>query len=174
MIESGAVREGRDRMAIDKTLIENLLELQKLTAGLGGKNWTRDLKSLVEMWQGMQGNTTPPWPLWNQTSLPPDIQKPHIGILESDREVTVTASLPGIKDSSDLAVRVKNDILQIIGRTRAWSQPGESAPRTFSRTINLPAEVEPKGAQATYQNGSLIIRLTKKNRPYDPIEVKFV
>ncbi|MDA8333600.1 MAG: Hsp20 family protein [Peptococcaceae bacterium] len=165
-------------MTIDKGLIENLMELQKLAAGLDGKNWTQDLRGLVEMWQGMQGNVPQSWPsaLWNQTTLPPEIHKPHISIMESDKDVTVTASLPGIKDSTDLAVRVKNDILQIIGRSSALSQPPDLPAdiQAFCRTLNLPAEVQSKGAQATYQKGTIVIRLVKKNEPYDQIEVKFL
>ena len=166
-------------MPIDKSLIESLMDLQKLTTGLGGgKNWTQDLRGLVEMLQGLQGNSPQPWSpnLWNQTSLPPEIQKPHINIIESDKDVTVTTNLPGIKDSSDLAVRVKNDILQIIARSSALARSGAAGPdtQTFCRTVNLPAEVESRGAQATYQNGTIVIRLVKKNKPYDQLEVRFL
>jgi len=41
-------------------------------------------------------------------------------------------------------------------------------------SIKLPAEVESKGAQASYQNGTIVIRLIKKNRPYDDLDVKFI
>jgi len=162
---------------IDKNLMENLMELQKLATGLGtGRNWVQDLKGMVETLQGMQGTWSPqPWPsnVWNQTSLPPEAPKPHISIGESDREVTVTAYLPGIKDPSDLVVRVKNNTLQIIGRSTAGLDPG-AGPQTFSRTISLPAEVESQGSSATYRNGTIMIRLKKKDKRYDHLEVKFI
>jgi len=88
-------------------------------------------------------------------------------VQETDREVIVTAELPGM-EKSDISVNVTQDALEIKAEKKGEQNKEEDGFRSYSRhytgfrrTIPLPASVEPDKAHATYNNGVLEITLPK-------------
>lgn len=97
--------------------------------------------------EGLHGGTYPPLNLWS-----------------NDTEAVVTAELPGIV-ASELEISVLRDRLTIHGDRKQEELP-EGATRhrnervhgPFTRTLQLPFEVEDDNVQAAYQQG--VLRLT--------------
>jgi len=88
---------------------------------------------------------------------------PSIEVVPSDKDVKVTAELPGLEDK-DVEVLVDEDVLTIRGEKKAETEDKErgSSERyygRFERVIPLPFEVEK--AEASFKNGVLTISLPK-------------
>ncbi|MCR4420278.1 MAG: Hsp20/alpha crystallin family protein [Clostridia bacterium] len=93
---------------------------------------------------------------------------PRVDMYETEREVVVTAEIPGLQDRDDLEVGVTDDTLTIKGEIRRAQEAQEEnlalAERfwgRFARAISLPARVVPEKAQAGYRDGVLEVRLPK-------------
>ena len=81
-------------------------------------------------------------------------REPLVDVMEEDDEVVVIAELPGVE---------KEDIdLRCTGRELTISVDTEK--RKYYKHLELPCEVDPKSAKASYKNGILEVRL-KKVRP---------
>jgi HSP20 family protein len=92
---------------------------------------------------------------------------PRVDISENDKEITVTAELPGI-DEKDIQVSIQDDLLTLRGEKKSEHEEKDSqhylmerSYGTFSRVIPLPAEVDDSKAEAVFKNGVLKIRLPK-------------
>ncbi|MFN3746640.1 MAG: Hsp20/alpha crystallin family protein [Hyphomicrobiaceae bacterium] len=106
---------------------------------------------------------------------------PTIDISEDDKEIVVTAELPGL-DQKDFEVTVSGDLLTLKGEKKSeHTQQNGNATYTerrfgsFSRSVRLPFEVRDENVEATYDKGVLSIRVTKPadmQRPARRIEVK--
>lgn len=106
---------------------------------------------------------------------------PAIDIDETDREVVVTAELPGVTEK-DIEVNVAGDLLTIKGEKKAQHEQknGDSYYMerrfgSFARSIRLPFEVKDQDAGAKFSNGVLTVRLPKPadmQRAVRRIEVK--
>ena len=84
----------------------------------------------------------------------PGSREPLVDVQETDDEVQITAEVPGVK---------KEDIdLEVTGNTLIIKV--DSKDRKYYKEIELPAEVDPDSASASYNNGVLDIQL-KKVRP---------
>jgi HSP20 family protein len=107
---------------------------------------------------------------------------PRVNVAESDRDVVVTAELPGV-DEKNVQIEVDDDVLTLKGevseeheeKNRRWSRV-ERRYGTFQRTIPLPDEVMADQAKATFKRGVLTITLPKREssspkRKTIPIEV---
>jgi HSP20 family protein len=86
---------------------------------------------------------------------------------ETDKEVVVTAEIPGV-EPTDLNVTVDELQITISGETKRSSERDEDGYRLkerrigrFSRTVPLPAEVKPDEAWADYKHGVLEVRMNK-------------
>ncbi|RMH98913.1 MAG: Hsp20/alpha crystallin family protein [Calditrichaeota bacterium] len=93
---------------------------------------------------------------------------PRVDVKETDREVVVTAELPGI-DEKDLDISVSDDVLTLRGEKREEREEREGnfyrmerSYGTFHRDIALPCEVDPDKVEAVYRKGVLTIHLPKK------------
>jgi HSP20 family protein len=90
---------------------------------------------------------------------------PHIDMSETDKELTVTAELPGMEEK-DVELLLEDGALRLKGEKRAESEDKE---RQFSeryyghfeRRIPLDAEVQVDKAQARFKNGVLTVTLPK-------------
>ena len=104
---------------------------------------------------------------------------PSVDVSETAKEVVVKAELPGM-DPKDIDVSVRGDILSVAGeRKQEKEEKGENFHRiestygSFSRSIQLPAEVDAGKVDATYKDGVLKITLPKtKEAATKKIEVK--
>ena len=92
---------------------------------------------------------------------------PAMNIAESENELIVTAELPGL-ESKDLDIAVQNDVLTIKGEKRHQTEDKgetwhriESSYGTFSRSFQLPNEVDVDKVSADFKNGVLRVTLPK-------------
>jgi HSP20 family protein len=93
------------------------------------------------------------------------IGRPSIEAVETDKEIRVSAELPGM-DEKDIEILVDEDVLTIRGEKKAETEDKE---RTFSeryygrfeRVIPLPFAVEQDKIEASFNNGVLTVILPK-------------
>jgi len=90
-----------------------------------------------------------------------------VDVAETNAEVTVTASLPGV-EPDDVEIAVTGNKLTIKGETSSQTEEeGATYHRqelrrgTFYRALRLPAKVDADAAEATFENGVLNLRLPK-------------
>ncbi len=104
---------------------------------------------------------------------------PAIDVEETDKEVVVTAELPGVTEK-DIHVDLTGDVLTIKGEKKMEreSDDGRRKERrygSFERSVQLPFEVKDGEIDAKFSNGLLTIRAPKPadlQRPTRRIEVK--
>jgi HSP20 family protein len=92
---------------------------------------------------------------------------PAIDMYQTDDEVVVKASLPGVK-TDEVQINITGEILTLKGETKqvqenkdqAWHMR-EQRWGTFERSIALPTEVIADQAKAEFENGILTITLPK-------------
>ena len=92
---------------------------------------------------------------------------PAIDMYQTDDEIVVKASLPGVK-ADEVQINVTGEILTIKGETwqveekkeKAWHMR-EQRWGTFERAVALPTEVVSDKAKAEFENGILTITLPK-------------
>jgi HSP20 family protein len=88
-------------------------------------------------------------------------------VAESEKELTVTAELPGL-DEKSIEITIAGDMLTLKGekheekeeKERNWHRVERSF-GSFQRVIQLPCEVESNKADARFKNGVLTIALPK-------------
>ncbi len=92
---------------------------------------------------------------------------PSIDVKESDRELRVSAELPGM-DEKDIEVSLSRDSLTIRGEKKEEKEDKgkdyyrmERSYGSFSRTIPLPTEVEQEKVKAEFKKGVLTVTLPK-------------
>jgi HSP20 family protein len=94
---------------------------------------------------------------------------PAVDVVERDGEIEVTADLPGY-EAANIDVQLHDDDrLEITAnrkteteRTEGTVHRRERRRETVSRTLSLPAPVDPEGTEASYTNGVLTVRLPKR------------
>ncbi|MFQ5672404.1 MAG: Hsp20/alpha crystallin family protein [Nitrospinales bacterium] len=92
---------------------------------------------------------------------------PRVDVTESDKEVVVTAEIPGM-DEKDIEVIFSNDVLTLKGekkrekedKSRGYYQL-ERAYGAFHRAIPIPTEINPDKVNASFKNGVLTVKLEK-------------
>jgi HSP20 family protein len=139
-----------------------------------------ELQSIVERWlptsyngrREQPGNISvryqelvPEGPFWSPSRH--FFSSSTIDIDETDDDVVVTADLPGL-DPHDFAVEVVGERLLIRGEKKHQSDRtghgyaySERRYGAFTRALQLPCEVDPDKAQATYKQGVLRVTLPK-------------
>lgn len=92
---------------------------------------------------------------------------PTIDVAEDDKELVVTAELPGLNEK-DFEVTLSGDVLTIKGEKRAEQQEKKGGATymerrfgSFARSIRLPFEVRDEKVDARYDKGVLTIRVPK-------------
>jgi len=92
---------------------------------------------------------------------------PTLDMAENEKTVTVRAELPGV-DASAIDITVTGDRLTISGDKKEATERKEkdyvhreSRWGSFSRTVQLPAGVDPQQVEAEYDNGVLTVTLLK-------------
>jgi len=92
---------------------------------------------------------------------------PKLDLAETDREVTVTAELPGM-DPKDIDIQVTGNGLIIRGEKKHEREEkgrdyhySERQFGAFHRTVQLPSAVDPDQVQAAYKDGILTITIAK-------------
>jgi HSP20 family protein len=92
---------------------------------------------------------------------------PSVDVRETDKEIKVSAELPGMNDK-DIDVSLTKDALTIKGEKKEEKEDtGENYYRmersfgSFTRTVPLPAEVDTEKAKADFVKGVLTVTLPK-------------
>ena len=94
-------------------------------------------------------------------------QAPAVDLYQTDDEVVVKASLPGMK-SDDVQISITGDMLSLKGEFKQENEKKERAYHmreqrygAFERTFALPTAVVSDKAKAEFENGILTITLPK-------------
>lgn len=98
---------------------------------------------------------------------------PHIELGETDRELRMTAELPGL-DEKDVDISVAEGVLTLRGEKRSEVNDkdrgySERSYGRFERRIGLPKGVEHDMANATFRNGVLTVTLPKSAEAADNV-----
>jgi len=106
----------------------------------------------------------------------------RVDVVDDDKEVTVTAELPGMSDA-DVDVSISDGRLTIRGEKKSDREAEENGvlvrERIYGaveRTVPLPDGVDPDAAKATFRNGVLTIAIPKSekfqaNTKHVPVQV---
>lgn len=96
-----------------------------------------------------------------------DAFQPRVDVSETDKEVKLTAELPGM-DENDIDVSVTRNAISIRGEKRREREENtngyyktERHYGSFHRVLPLPCDVDTENVEATFKNGVLHITLTK-------------
>ena len=117
-----------------------------------------------------------PGPMWPSRfpMMPPAamldvVVAPQIEVSETDKEIQITAELPGI-DPSNVEVSFADDVLTIRGEKQQQKQDQdkerdyhltERSYGTFARYLRLPFRAEPGKIQASFKDGVLTVIIPK-------------
>ena len=83
-------------------------------------------------------------------------REPLVDVIPSDEEIKVVAELPGV-EKSDIQLNVSEDSMSISVDTET---------RKFRKDLDLPLNVDPDSANASYKNGVLEVTLkVQKEKP---------
>jgi len=92
---------------------------------------------------------------------------PNLDVVETNDEIIVKASLPGLKPE-DVQITVTGDTLSLRGEFKQETENGDATYHirerrsgSFERTISLPVAVQTDKAKADFENGILKISLPK-------------
>ncbi len=104
---------------------------------------------------------------------------PPVDIYEDNGNLVVVADIPGFK-KDEISLKFKGDELVISGKRKEKEEIEEERYYrferyfdTFTRTIRLPVEVDPKGAKASFKDGVLTVTMpivSKEEGEEIPIE----
>jgi len=106
---------------------------------------------------------------------------PQVDLAETDREVTVTADLPGLEEK-DIQVSLEDDVLILRGERRHELEEKkkhyhrvERTYGSFHRAIALPEGIDRDNVKATFKKGVLHVTIGKRpdakpSRRHIPVE----
>jgi len=101
-----------------------------------------------------------------------------IDVYQTAKKILIKSTIAGVKPE-DLKIALHNDLLTIRGTRSSGAKVKEEIYLyrecywgSFSRSIILPAEVDPKQVEAELENGILTITLYKNNPAEIKIKVK--
>lgn len=93
-----------------------------------------------------------------------------LDVCESEKEIVISADMPGVSQK-DISITLSNKLLTISGNkeTERTKEEGnyhltERCFGSFTRSLELPMEVDPDKIEAKYSRGVLSIRLPKSER----------
>ena len=90
------------------------------------------------------------------------VRSPYCDVQETDKEVIVTAELPGVS-KEDIKINATENSVEI---------SAERNDRKYRRVVALDAEVDPSTAKAKYNNGVLEIKFKLKSKPRKGVNIK--
>ncbi len=93
---------------------------------------------------------------------------PKVDVSENEKEVIVSADLPGM-DEKEISVDMDENTLTIRGERKKEQEEGrnwytrEQAYGSFLRTISIPCDTESEKAKACFKKGVLTVKIPKKD-----------
>lgn len=104
---------------------------------------------------------------WPSAEEPFGYTFPRIDMSETDKEVLITAELPGLTEK-DIELSLSRDMLTISGEKKEEKEESvkgyyrmERHYGAFRRQLPLPVEVDPDRCDASFKNGILTVKLAK-------------
>ncbi|MET1160816.1 MAG: archaeal heat shock protein Hsp20 [Thermoprotei archaeon] len=91
-------------------------------------------------------------------------REPLVDVFESDDEITVVAEIPGV-EKDKINLEVTEDRRKLIIRA-------SNSNRKYYKEVELPAEVDPGSAKASYKNGVLEVKLKKTGKKEAGFKIK--
>jgi len=92
---------------------------------------------------------------------------PRVDVAENDREVVVTAELPGLAEK-DVEVSLTRGRLMLSGQKKSEREEKDKSYHlversygSFQRVVDLPAALQEDKAQASFKNGVLTVKVPK-------------
>ena len=92
---------------------------------------------------------------------------PAMDLVETDEHLVLRGDLPGMTED-DVDIEIKDNVLTVSGERKAEHEDkGEGYHRversfgSFSRSLNLPAGIDPEKVEASFDNGVLEVRVPK-------------
>lgn len=118
-------------------------------------------------------------PVWGANSATSNWTYPNIDVVESDKEIEITAELPGMEES-DVNLTLADGVLTIKGEKHAQKEEKgksyqllERSYGAFSRSIPLPTNLEAESVRASMDKGLLKVKVAKpKSASAQHIEIK--
>jgi HSP20 family protein len=96
-----------------------------------------------------------------ETGIPED-REPFTDVIEGEKEISVILELPGI-EKKDIDLNITKNSLGI---------NVETPERKYLKKLNLPCEVKPKKAKATFKNGVLEVKIERVEKKQKRKSVK--
>jgi HSP20 family protein len=104
---------------------------------------------------------------------------PRMDVYETDKEIELTAELPGLEEK-DVEINIADGLLTIHGEKKSEREEKDKNYRlierrygSFSRTVELPSDVDPDKIKATISKGILKVSIPKPpEKNVKKIEVK--
>jgi HSP20 family protein len=107
---------------------------------------------------------------------------PKLDVSETDKQIEITAELPGL-ERKDVEISLEDNILTVRGEKKVEKEEKDEKNRNyhltersygvFYRALQLPPGIDPSSIKATMQNGVLKITIPKPAKPQSAkIEVK--
>jgi HSP20 family protein len=128
-------------------------------------------QQMEEMWERLTGGHG------GRPRFCPPILEPPVDVYETAEEVVILAEVAGI-GGEEVQIDLQAGRLRFHGqKDDHHAAPGhrhsqmEICYGTFDRTVNLPAEVDPEGIQASYEDGFLKIVLPKRQQQRRQVRV---
>ena len=99
---------------------------------------------------------------------------PSVEVSETDKDVTVTAELPGL-DEKDVEVLLAEGVLTIRGEKKSETEDkdrhySERYYGRFERRVALPGEVDEDKVQASFKNGILTVTMPKSAKAQEHVK----
>lgn len=95
---------------------------------------------------------------------------PAMDLVEQDDHYVLAADLPGVVPE-DVRVELEDDVLTVSGRRQAALESADGGVRRierasgdFSRTLTLPAGIDPDRIEASFEHGVLKVRIPKPDK----------
>lgn len=125
--------------------------------------WERDAQRMMDQFFG---RSLRPW--WRERWLgaePMEISAPSLDVYVEQNDIVIKAELPGM-EKDDIQVNLSNHTLTLKGEKKREEKIkeedyfcSERAYGSFSRTLELPGDVQGEKVSASFKNGVLEIRL---------------
>jgi HSP20 family protein len=103
---------------------------------------------------------------WPTLSRAPELT-PTMDVTETDKEIEITAELPGLKEK-DVQINVADNVLTIKGEKKSEKEEKdknyllfERSYGAFSRTLDLPDGIDPDTIKASISDGVLKVTVPK-------------
>jgi HSP20 family protein len=102
--------------------------------------------------------------------------KPTLDLGATDKDYTITVEIPGV-DEKDVKLEIVNDTLTIQGEKKQSSEEKgknfyrlERSYGSFQRMLSLPEDVDQDDVRATFKNGVLTVKMSRKVPPQTDVK----